>query len=635
MKKVTVSLILVLLVVVITYRSSLNNGFVDYDDMYYINNSKLIKLSISNIQKIFLASGNKNNNGDIVTGIYSPLTVISFIVEYHFFGSNPFFYHLTNLILHILNCFLVYWMIFLLCRNNFISVLSSVVFGVHPLHVEPVAWIAGRKDLLYAFFFLLSIISYINYMDKKEKTGVWYVFSALFFFLSLLSKPMAVSLPFVILIIDYLRKRKFDRICILDKIPFVLLSFLFSYITIRVSFRSQPFGYGQESCYLDPLYAACISSYSLILYIFKFFSPAKLSCYYSFPAKYSSGLEGIYIISFLLTVFTSSIFFIAGRLSRRIIFGALFFLFTLLPVIIRLPPVVAADRFTYIPLIGIIFIVSSAVVAIYNFFDGNKAGKALLVVILSILIIQLSCLSNKRSLVWHDRFSLWNDVVKNYRNVPFAYINCAEYFVEKGMNEEAIQGFSKAIEYDPDYAEAYGNRGALFLKMGKYNEAYNDIMKAISLKPDLLEAHVNRGVLFLHNKLFELAKEDFNLALRMKPDCLVAIINRGNVYRNEGDYENAFKDYNRALLVDGNSSEAYLNRGILYLKLYKNREAIDDFNQALSIQPNNVSSYYYRIIAYYNLGEYDKVLRDIEGLRKSGFVTDGIIREIENKIIKK
>jgi protein O-mannosyl-transferase len=259
-------------IVAAVYFISLFNGFTNWDDQGYVTGNELIKsLSFDNIKKIFVTP---------VMGNYHPLTMLSYAVEYSIAGLSPFIYHLTNLLLHVLNTWLVYRVTRGLSANIVISFVTAVLFGIHPMHVESVAWISERKDVLYACFFLSSLIFYIRYVKGGGRKMLF--LSLFLFLLSLLSKGQAVSLTIVLFGVDFWLKRQWSLSLITEKIPFLLLSLAFGIAAIYVQ---HSFGYMQVIklfSFTDRLFFAC---YALVLYLYKLILPVRLSCFYPFPAK--------------------------------------------------------------------------------------------------------------------------------------------------------------------------------------------------------------------------------------------------------------------------------------------------------------------------------------------------------------
>lgn len=222
--RVVLSSVLILVITFMAFAPCLKNGFIDsWDDREYVTQNTVIQhLSPHSMARIF---------STFFASTYLPLTMLSYMFDYRFFRLDPFGYHLTNLIFHLLNCLLVFWFVRLLSWNALVSFIAAIFFGVHPLHVESVAWISERKDVLYSFFFLLSMICYCHYLQTR-KTGKVYWLAVVFFVFSLISKAMAITLPLLLLLTDYLKGRKYDRGMIADKIPFLIFAVCFGILGI-------------------------------------------------------------------------------------------------------------------------------------------------------------------------------------------------------------------------------------------------------------------------------------------------------------------------------------------------------------------------------------------------------------------
>ena len=226
----------ILLLTLIAFYPSINCSFINWDDQFYVTDSKLIQsLSFENIKKIF-------STESVVALNYHPLTILSLAIDYHLGNLDPRQYHFTNLFIHILNTLLVFFFAYKLSdRKLIVGIFVSIFFGIHPMHVESVAWIAERKDVLYTFFFITGLLTYLSYSETKKKKFL--VLTFIFFFLSVLSKAMAVVFPFVILLIDYYKARKVSLEVFVEKIPFFLISLIFGIFALRIQVNEINFSY--------------------------------------------------------------------------------------------------------------------------------------------------------------------------------------------------------------------------------------------------------------------------------------------------------------------------------------------------------------------------------------------------------
>lgn len=343
--KTSLSICIILILTSLFFSSSLKNSFVNIDDDFYVINNPVIKsISIDNIKKIFVSFFMSN---------YQPLTILSYSLDYHFFKLNPFGYHLTNFIFHLFNCLLVFWLIMLLGKRIFIALIAAVLFGVHPLHVESVAWISERKDVLYAFFFLAAMISYLYYL-RTSHLSKYYYFSMIFFILSLLSKAMAITLPLVFLLFDYFVPRGNKKLLFVDKIPFFILSFIFGYIAVFAQYSTGAVRQCEVFNIMDKI---LVVNLAIIFYLSKILVPIKLSCLYPYAIISGEPLALSFLLSSFFVVIIGFVVFLFRRFSKKVIFSSLFFLITVLPVLQFIPigMTIVADRYTYIPSIGIFY----------------------------------------------------------------------------------------------------------------------------------------------------------------------------------------------------------------------------------------------------------------------------------------
>ena len=343
------SITLIIIIAFFVFSLSLKNGFVQWDDYLYIVNNPAVKsLSFENIKSIFTS---------VFVSNYIPLTMLSYSLDYYFYGLDPSGYHLTNLILHLLNCILVFWLFFIISKNAGISFITAILFAIHPMHVESVAWIGERKDVLYAFFFLGSLISYCRYL-KEGRISRYYYIAIFLFLLSLMSKAMAVTLPLALMLFDYILGRRRNKHIFTDKVPFFILSFIFGAAAIFAMDLNK--GIGQKMSF-DLFDKLALAGYSIIFYLSKIVMPIGLSCLYVCRERVS--LFYLSVIPLLIVLF------FACRRSKTLIFGAAFFLITILPVLKFVPfagITAVADRYTYISAIGIFFVIGDGFMRLYK-----------------------------------------------------------------------------------------------------------------------------------------------------------------------------------------------------------------------------------------------------------------------------
>jgi len=562
MKKhiIVLSLYLILAITFFSFYPSLKYGFVNRDDNFYVTENPLIKeLSWENIKTIF---------SHPFMGHYHPLTLLSNSLEYHFFKLNPLVYHLTNLILHLMNGLLVFLMTFMLKGGVLTSLVVSLLFGVHPLHVESVVWISARKDVLYTFFFLGSLILYLHY--QKTQSVRTYLLSFILFILSLLSKSMAVTLPVVLLLCDYLLHRKFDRKCLIEKIPFLITALIFGISAFLAQGTGRTIGPKPSFSFINMIF---VMSEALVFYVSKLILPIKLSCLYPF-IRGDSPWRYVYML-FILGFLIGGVLLIIWGKNRKTIFGLLFFLVTLLPI---LPLKIVADRFTYVPFLGIFFIFGEGFSWLYS---RSQRDSRLMRTLFSIVLIGIigvfSFLTWEGSQVWKDSIALWGNVIKKYPNLPKAYASRGEAYSEIGQYDQAIKDYTQALEINPKYAEAYYDRGNTYVKRGLLDQAISDYTKALEIDPRHAKAYYNRGNAYAKRELLDQAISDYTKALEANTQYVEAYTNRGSIYLTRGEYEKAISDFKKAIGINSRYAIAYYNQALAYEKIGRIWDAIQAY----------------------------------------------------------
>ncbi|OGS39426.1 MAG: hypothetical protein A2551_00675 [Elusimicrobia bacterium RIFOXYD2_FULL_34_30] len=557
-----VLLFFMLTVTFISYVPSLKNDFTNWDDNMLVKENRVIRdLSFKNIKYIFTSYN---------SGLYDPLVSLSFAIEYKFSKLNPRTYHTTNLILHLFNCLLVFWLFNLISKKVFVSFFVALLFGIHPMHVESVAWISERKDVLYALFFLGAMISYMYYLKNNGKK--FFILSICIFLLSLMSKTMAVTLPLVLLLIDYIYNEagvrgegievKYKR-NIIEKIPYFAFSLIFGVITIFAQRSIKNIKEGQVLTFIDIIFNVCNE---LIFYITKLFIPLNLSAVYPFLERIGGMFSKIFSISPIIIIILVLAVYFSKKHTKKIIFGSLFFLLTLLPVlnIIPIGRVIPADRYTYIPFLGLFYILGEGIFYFYTQKTQNIIRVLILVLLIAVIPI-LSYLTYQRCKVWKDSLTLMSDVIKKYPDtVTVSYNNRGNSYRDNKEYTQAIEDYTRAVKINPMYAEAFNNRGIAYFNMGDYDNAINDYTKSIELDPNYAKPYSNRGIVYWNINEFSKAEEDFNQAIKINQNLQEAYNSLGNVYFTRNDYDKAIEYYSKAIEIDPYYAEVYQNRSGAY-----------------------------------------------------------------------
>ncbi|MGP8153538.1 MAG: tetratricopeptide repeat protein [Smithella sp.] len=613
MNKKYTYLIIVLLVIasLAAYGRILGNDFVNYDDDRLITGNHYIQTGL-NAESIKWAFTNSSLE------YWHPLTWLSIMLEWRLFGANASFYHLVSLLLHIGAVLFLFLFLNKATKRLWPSAFAAALFALHPLRVESVAWAAEYKDVLSMFFGMATLYVYAQYVEKRRISK--YFICLILFTLSLMSKPTLVTLPCVLLLLDYwplkrwpkpftpvnipAMEKKTDASAkgrspvianlLWEKAPFFLLSMLLGIMLI---------GQLRADNYMIPLQQLSFSTrmmntiVSYVSYLGKTFRPVDLACFY----PYSFQLWQVAGAAFVLLIMTVVVIYYMKKLPFLFV-GWFWYLGTLFPVsgLMQAGAQAMADRYTYLPSVGIAIMLAWGIPLLFKREDTRK--KILFPAGMAVIAI-LAVLTWQQCGNWRNSIDLFKHALQVTKDNSVAHNGFASALVKKGRIEEAIDHYNKAIRLTPEYAEAYYDRGIAYTKLGQYQMAINDFSKAIHLKPkDAHTYYYNRGIAYDKFGQYQMAIEDFNNAIRLKEDYANAYNSRGAIYTKFGQYQMAIEDYNKAIRLKPNDADAYNNRGIIYTKFGQYQMAIEDFNNAIRLKSDDADTYFNRGFVYFNQG---------------------------------
>lgn len=577
--KAHVSLLALAITVVtfLVYLPALQNNFINWDDDLYVYNNPNIKL----LNLYFL----KWVSTAIVIGNWHPLTMLSYALDYQLWGLDPWGYHLINNIFHALNTTLAFILAVRLIRisvedNGAISkyaviagTVTAILFGINPIHVESVAWVSERKDVLCAFFYLLSLLAYLRYANKVIADNKFFYFlSILSFMLALLSKPMAVSLPLVLIILDYYPLRRFDpckrgkqmKDIVIEKIPFFLFSLISSVITVWASHS------GKVLWTMKPVSTAthiATSAFAYISYLIKMLLPFNLAPLYLHPVEMNFFRDG-YLISIITFLLITTMVVKLIKRNKLFLTVWLYYIITLIPVIgiVQAGEQITADRYTYLPSLGPFLLAGLGIAHLYKTLQTSK--KILLLLLLLVMTGIMSYKTIKQIDVWHDSVNLWTHEIKFFPDkVYVVYSGRGSAYAELGKADMAMKDFNMAIKISPTTANAYFNRGTLLLKQGDYSQAINDFSKSIELDTKYIDAYINRGISKRKLGHVNQAIYDYNIAIQLNPGDASLYVNRGNAHFSLSNYEASLLDYKKALKLNPEFAQVYYAMGLAYYEL--------------------------------------------------------------------
>ena len=579
---------------------SLKNDFIlSWDDNAYVTENPIIRhLNLQSIQQMFTKQ---------VNGTYVPLPLLSYAIEYHFFGSNPLPFHVTNLLFHLFSTLLVFQLFRLLKINIIYAAFGAILFGIHPMRVESVAWISERKDVLYCFFYLAALATHVKFILAGKKGIKYYLLTLLLFSLALLSKIEAVALPLSLLLIDYFMERPLKLRLIIEKIPHFLLALVIGCFGIFFLNQVDLFSINKQLVFTDRLFYGLLS---LNVYIAKFFVPYIQSALYPYPVTPGNTLPLYCYLNPILTAVLVFIVYKTAHFTRAVVFGSLFFFVNVIFVLQIVAAGVAflSDRYTYVAYTGIIFII---VWALEQLARKKNERKQFIYIGISAYLVVFLFITYNRCEAWNNGETLWSDVIKKYPDeITVSYLNRGFAYGDLGQPEKAISDYTKAIEINPNYGEAYYNRGIEYDNLKQRDRAIADYNRAIEINPNYNAAYSNRGNTFGKLGQWEKAISDYTRAIEIKPDYKEAYVNRGAAYGNLGQWDKAIDDYSKAIGNDPDYKEAYLDRGFAYGKLGKPDKAMKDFDKALYLDTNYKEAYFSRGNEYENLMQWDKAISD-------------------------
>jgi protein O-mannosyl-transferase len=574
-------LLISLLAVVVAgiYLQTAGNGFINYDDPLYVTENNDVSKGLTQKGIVWAFTTFQAAN-------WHPITWLSHMVDVQLFGMNPAGHHLTSVFFHVVNTLLLFFLFEGSTGSFWKSFVSASLFGLHPLHVESVAWVAERKDVLSTLFWLLTMLAYGRYASRRKKPA--YVLALIFFALGLMAKPMLVTLPLVLLLWDLWPLRRYSPIkgegkrlsvLLLEKVPFFILtaaSCVMTYYAQQAggavaSMRSVPFDFR--------LINALISYWD---YVWKFVWPYKLAITYPLPATRTL-LAGIIAGSALMAV--SVVFWYWRQRYPFLLVGWAWFLGTLVPVIglVQVGEQAMADRYTYVPSIGFFLIVVWGVSSIaHRYRSGMKVLPALAVATCVVLVpvtwIQVG--------YWRDSVTLFSRATEVVPGSVTALRNLGEAYAEQKNLVSAQIAFQEALRLSPDNDRTHAEWGFALETAGNYDEALSHYREAVRINPRNAAVHNNMANILLQKGNLTEALFHYREAQRFDPKNPEIAFHLGVAFATQGDVAAAELQFVRALKLRPDFSEAHYNLGVALAKTGRFAEAKSHFAEALRVDPS-------------------------------------------------
>ena len=571
--------LLIFSVTVLAYLPALENGFVWDDIQYVIENKRIRSLDAHSLMVMFTT---------FYVGNWHPLTWVSHAIDYKLWGLDATGHHLTNIVLHGLNALVVFLLVLKLVmlaqEANESTPLSkplwnttkqpllaagvaALLFSLHPLRVESVAWVSERKDLLCAFFFLLSTACYLNFVLSQVslKRRTWYVSCHMFFILALMSKPMAVTFPVVILLLDIYPLRRTGlslrntKIVLLEKIPFFALSTAGSIVVIF----AQNYGRSIRTLEQIPIDIRLLNAVRTpIFYLQKIFIPFELVPFYPFPVHVAWWDLQYLLSAILMVVITCLTIWMIAKGNYLFFTSWAYYLMTLLPVLgfLQVGGQSAADRYTYLPTLSIFILVGAGMawmvsrsIAAKNtvVWGGLMLGSFVCFIILGRLTVN-------QIAIWNDSERLWSCVANAFpypQSDPLVHFNLGNAFAKNGKFDDAISEYRKALLLSPGHIRAHNNLGRAYAVKGKYDEAIVEFKRALAINPRHVRALNNLGAAYFQKGEFDKAIIEMKRSLAIRPNNINAHNNLALAYYSQGKYKSALAHFDRVISLGGHVNQ--------------------------------------------------------------------------------
>ncbi len=610
---------MLLFLVFLTYSGAIKNNFVSWDDNEYVINNKLVRSNgEANLKEIF---------STVVSLNYHPLTIFSLNLNNNKCvscpeGISPEPFIIGNILLHALNTILVFTlMYFLFTRNLILAFLVAALFAVHPMHVESVAWVSARKDVLSSFFFLFGLITWYKYLCNKARNYIWLALTYILFVLACLSKATAVVFPVIAILIKYLTigneaensskptlEKIFSLKTIIALLPFFATSLFFGAMAVSIQsghnflgmlkFIKEPDSVINIVAPFSWLQRCQIASYGFFVYLIKFIVPVNQSTFYPYPDAMDMNHGNFQLILWLsLLAFVISLLLAVYSIKKTkfILFCFGFYLVTLALVLqfVSVGKAMLAERYTYLPYIGI-----SIIPAYYVSQSIGKKRLWWLLVSGSFVVVMLLLARNQVN-CWYSTETLWSQAIKNHPNQELAWRARGKYFYgqssrtvdqieRKSLENKALSDFKVAIEHKTGSADVYEGMGVILQSRSEFKTALRLLDMAVKLNPENGRTYYNRAIIYDQMNRKEEAIKDYETAMEKDPKEVLSIVrNRSVLYLETGKYDKALKDLDELIRIDKANYNHYYNRAFSKVMLKDYEGALADYQIVLKFIPND------------------------------------------------
>jgi len=606
----------ILLITLVSFWPSTDNKYVNWDDDKNFSENELIttindKNFWENSVKIFKTH---------VIGNYNPLTIWTFAVEQTVFSekSRPFWRHFNNILLHLICVLFVFWIGIRLKLGLIGAGFLALLFGIHPLRVESVAWVTERKDVLFGVFYLAALYYYIK--GKQEGFTVRrHTLIAGLFILSGLSKIQAVILPISMVLVDYYLSKdaKLTFKSILNKWPYFIGSLIIGMINIH--FLKQQGSIGEQA--YTGITRLFIGSYSLVVYYIKSLIPYRLSPLYPYP----SSIDWPFYVSILSFIFTGGGLWYAYKKKLKVWFFGIGFFFANIVLLLQILGAgqgFLADRFTYIPYLGLFFIMAYFLNKIIT---EQPKLKPILLGATTVLMAAYSFMTFQQNKIWKDSGTLWTHVLKYYDKSTLPWGNRANYYRDTGKTKEALHDYSEVIRLDPKKPEPFNSRARLYFNFNQRDsllKALDNYNKAIELRPDDAEYRTNRGAVYAKLGDAQNCILNLNEAEKIDPTFANIYLNRSVIYNQMGDLQRALADIDKYIALKPHYPDMWYEKGRIHNSISEPQKALNACNKAIGMNNRKAIYHFEKAKAHYLLGQYTQAKQSLGVSQSMGYQGD-------------
>lgn len=594
----------ILLVTIIAFSTSINNSFVNWDDdVNLLENPNLQAFNWESIKGIFTSD---------VIGNYNPLPIFTFAIENALFGmESARVYHITNLILHLFVVFMVYRFCLVMNISKRAAIFATLLFAIHPMRVESVAWVTERKDVLFAAFYFPALFYYVKWLQSKDRKNFYFAIIMVLFTFSLFSKIQAVALPLSMLTLDYYFKRPLQLKLIMEKIPYFGLSLAVGLLGVYMLSENESLKDVTNYSLFERLF---VGSWSYCIYLVKWIVPYEMSPLYPYPGN--DDIPIYFYFSVIGVAAVAALVWWAWKNEKRyIVFGITFFTFNVMFLlqILGAGQGFTADRFTYVPYFGLFFLMA---VGLDKLATQQKAYENIIVYSALAYALVFSYMTYQQNKIWKNGETLWTHVLKYYDKATTPWSNRGQYYRDNGMTELALADYNQAISLKQD-AGTLNSRGKLYFDSGNAQQAITDYTASINVDPTVGEVYVNRGAAYGSLQQYDQAIKDISEGLRLDPENINGYLNRSLLHYMLGNYAAAHEDHTSYLSRNPYKPEMWYERAITKRRLGRDQESIADFTQAINLQQRDLF-YLERAKAYRALGNNQQALLDAQQAQALG-----------------